>query len=208
MTVFKAKMLSLLFFLLSTISISAQAQLDSNSLTFRPQGTTNGLIFGSVSFPKEKARFNGYHVYIHCISAVKKTERKNSTHIYISPEQIFKMRHDGELDGGLTYLFALEIPDGDYEISTLGLFSNSGIAALQRTVGLSGFSIPFQVHQGEIKYIGNIIFNEYADKDDDRKVTYKNNFRKDINRIKIAQSYVYWNNAVNDTLIKISYPKN
>lgn len=194
---------SFLVFIL-TIQSCAVSGMSSSQMTFRPNTTSNGLIFGTITFPKEKAKFNSYSIRITYNSADKLEVRKNSTVIQISPEQIIKMRHKGELDNGLTYLFAIERPEGDYEISSIGLFSNSGIAVLQKHSGIGGFSIPFKVTKGEIIYVGNVLFNEYA-QPKELVVSYKNNFENDLAAIKKAQKYVYWDEAKNDASIKILY---
>ena len=201
------KLLSISLFILISIFIiqsCAAPAMSSENITFRPQTSQNGLIFGSITFPKEKAKFNGYFLRLSCKSSDEKTSRKNSTEIQFSPEQIIKMKHKGELDYGLTYLFAIERPEGDYEFSGMRLFTNSGIAVLQRNDNLNNFSIPFRVNKGEITYVGNINFNEYAGANE-KKITYKNNFEKDLAGIKKVQPYVYWDVAKNDTIRKISY---
>jgi hypothetical protein len=68
---------------------------------------------------------------------------------------------------------------------------------------MKGFSIPFTLKKGQIRYVGNINFDEYAEKDK-QLITYKNEFQKDFDAIKIIQPYVFWNNPINDTL-EISY---
>jgi hypothetical protein len=192
----------ILFILFNVFPLEGHGQtltISNNPITFQPQKTSNGLIFGSLSFPKEKARFNGYFLKVQCISSDSKIARKNSKEIHFSPKQIFKMQHKGELDQGLTYLFQLELPEGDYEISEIRLFSNSGFAVLQRNDLMKGFSIPFKLQKGQIRYVGNLNFDEYAETDK-QLITYKNEFQKDFDAIKIIQPYVFWNNAINDTL--------
>lgn len=182
------------------------SKLTAQQLTFIPNKTDKGLIFGSITFPKEKAHFNEYFIQISYKAADEKTARKNFKEVHISPAQIFKMKHKGELDNGLTYLFAIERPEGENEITGIRLFSNSGFAVLQKNSGLGGFSIPFKVNKGEILYIGNILFNEYAEKGE-VAVSYQNNFEKDLAGIKNVQKYVYWDGAKEDQSIKISYKK-
>lgn len=190
------------FFCFTTLSQLKAQQF----ITFNPKTTDKGLIFGSITFPKEKAHFNEYFIQISYKAADEKTARKNFKEVHISPAQIFKMKHKGQLDNGLTYLFAIERPEGENEIIGLRLFSNSGFAVLQKNSGLGGFSIPFKVKKGEILYIGNIVFNEYAEKGE-VAVTYQNNFEKDLEGIKTVQKYVYWDAAKEDKSINISYKK-
>lgn len=187
-----------LFF--STTSNCQEIKSASSDVSFRPQITQSGLIFGSISFPNEKANYNGYFLIVRCISTDKKSAKKNSREVRFSPKQIFKMQHKGELDNGLTYVFALDLPEGEYEISGIRLFSNSGIAILQRNDLLDGFSVPFSVSKGEIKYVGNIYIDEDSIGNVKSVITYHNKFEKDLGAIKIAQPYVLWKNEINAPL--------
>lgn len=201
--VMRSLFLSTFIFFFTVTKSSAQ------KMTFDPKKTDNGLIFGSITFPEEKAMFNGYFLLISFKSTDPKTARKNSKEVRFSPAQITRMRHKGDMDNGLTYLFAVEKPEGEYEITNMRLFSNSGIMLLQRNDNVSGFSIPFKVNKGEIKYFGNIRFNEYAykGKNVEKIVMYQNNFEKDLIGIKKKEPFVYWDAAKKDDSIQISYPK-
>ncbi len=197
-----------LLFLSIIISCSSAVVTDlkAQKITFIPQKTDNGLIFGSITFPKEKAKFNAYFLQISYKSTDPKITRKNFKEIRFNPAQIIIMKHKGELDNGLTYLFAIERPAGDSEIIGIRLFSNSGFAILQKNDNLNGFTIPFKVNKGEILYVGNIVFNEYAE-ENETIVSYQNNFAKDLEGIKIEQPFVYWDAAKEDKSIGITYKK-
>lgn len=203
--ILKFTLISILF-ICTTILIQscALSAISSEPMHFKKETAQNGLIVGSITFPSEKARYNGYFIRITSIDSDEKVAKKNSTEIHISPDQIFKMKHTGQLDNQKTYLFAIERPEGNYEIPSIRLFTNSGVPSLQRTNYVGGFSIPFNVKKGEITYVGNIVFDEYANKDI-IPVNYRNNFQKDINAIKIIQPYVDWDTAINDTNRNIDY---
>lgn len=171
-----------------------------NPITFRPLNTSNGLIFGSVTFLNEKPNYNSYFLKIDYISDDKKLVRKNSKEVRLTPKQIFKVEHDGELDKGLTYLFTTELAEGNYEITGFRLFTNGPSVVLQKTGYTNRFSIPFKVEKGIIKYTGNIFFNDNTKNNNSEVLTYKNNFQKDFESMKKVQPYVYWNNAVNAVL--------
>ena len=175
-----------------------------DQMTVKPKETKNGLIFGSITFPKSKAKFNGYFLKLNYKSNDSKLSEKNSSEIYFNPEQFFRMKHNGELDNGLTYLFAIERPEGDYEFCRIRLFENNGIQILNREYNLEGFSIPFSVKKGEISYVGNVNFNEY-DLENEKAFSDNNNFEKDLAGIKKAQIYVYWDVSNNDTTRNITY---
>ncbi|QSW89422.1 hypothetical protein J0383_01095 [Flavobacterium endoglycinae] len=208
-TTSKIKFFTRILFLSVFISFCMVSTLTAQKMTYNPKKTDNGLIFGSITFPEEKAKFNGYFLLISYKSTDPKIARKYSKEVHFSPAQITRMRHKGDLDNGLTYLFAVEKPEGEYAISNIRLFTNSGIALLQRTDNVNGFLIPFKVNKGEILYVGNIVFNENAvkmsDKDVKTLVTYQNNFEKDLAGIKKAEPFVYWDASKKDDSIQISY---
>ncbi|MFM9403108.1 hypothetical protein ACKLNQ_14415 [Myroides odoratimimus] len=196
-----------LFSVMMLVQSCAAPALSRQPMHFQKETAQNGLLIGSITFPKEKAKYNGYFIRITAKDTDEKIANKNSIEIQISPEQIWKMRHKGQLDNGLTYLFTIERPEGKYEISSIRLFTNSGFIALQRTSYSSSFSIPFDVKKGEITYVGNIMFNEHS-KANDTLVSYKNNYEKDINAIKTIQPTIDWSKAINDLNRKIEYNNN
>lgn len=202
-----SKQLSITLFILTLTFIfqsCAVSTMQSEQMTFNSKTSKNGLIFGSITFPNPKPKFNGYFFRLTCISTNSKVSKDNSTEIQVRPEQIVKMKHKGQLDNGLTYLFAIERPEGDYEFSGIRLFTNSGVAVLQRNDNLNGFSIPFKVNKGEITYVGNINFNEDGD-ESEKIITYQNNLEKDLGGIKMAQPYINWDTAKNDPSRNITY---
>ncbi|WP_338838979.1 hypothetical protein [Flavobacterium ginsenosidimutans] len=205
----KIKSRSRILFLSVFVLCLTVSKLTAQKMTFNPKKTDNGLIFGSMTFPEEKARFNGYFLLISYKSTDPKISRKYSKEVRFIPAQITRMRHKGDLDNGLTYLFAVEKPEGEYEITNIRLFTNSGLAFLQKNDNVNGFSIPFKVNKGEISYIGNIRFNENAFKQSAKEiktmVVYNNNFEKDLDGIKKAEPFVYWDAAKKDDSIQIIY---
>jgi hypothetical protein len=173
-------------------------------IVFDKETTKKGLIFGSITFPNEKARFNGYFIQIARKDTIKKIANRNSTEVSFSPEQIFKMKHDGQLENGKTYLFTLEREEGKYAITGLRLFSNYGYST--RTTSINGFSIPFDVKKGEITYVGDIIFDEKMSTNE-HPVKINNNFKRDVDAIDKIQPSVDWGNAIDIENIKINYSK-
>jgi hypothetical protein len=171
-------------------------------IQFDQNTSENGLIFGSITFPNEKAKFNGYFIQISNTNPDKKIAQKNSTQIRFVPQQIIKMKHDGQLENGKTYLFVLERKAGNYEIPFLRLFSNYGYST--RDTSISGFDLPFDLKKGEIKYIGNIQFDESM-QSNIHPVQLNNNFKRDVEAIKNLQPSVNWSDAINDETIKIIY---
>lgn len=195
------KIISILILLMFYSFGFAQTDLDGVPKRFHKDFAQNGLIVGSITFPKEKARFNGYFIQI---KSDTDSKSKSITEIHISPEQFWRVRHDGHLDDKRTYLFVLELPVGSSSIVGIRLFSNSGIAILQRTYNKGGFSIPFDVKKGEITYVGNLFFNEYAS-ENEAVVSYENNYEKDINKLKELKPLIDWSQTVNYPEMKIEY---
>jgi len=196
-----------IFILLITIaSIQCCAVFSSSGEQKKQQKETdiNGIIIGSLTFPKEKARYDIYSIRVTGKYTDKNILKEYTTDIRFYPEQTLRMRHIGDLDNGLTYLYTMKIPEGKYEIPYVSLFRNSGIRALQRSVFADGFSIPFEVKKGEIIYIGNIFLNEYAKKND-TIVSFRNNYEKDIDAIMSILPGIDWSNTINDINRKIEY---
>lgn len=160
-------------------------------MRFNKSKTENGLLIGSITFLSETPKFDSYFFRL-------------SGNTYEEFMITSGAKHKGQLDEGRTYLFAIERPIGTYEIPSIRLFRNNFITALQRTSYIDGFSIPYEIKKGEITYIGNIIFSEYAQKGA-KFLTLDNNFEKDINALKELKPSVDWKNAINNENIKIEY---
>lgn len=171
-------------------------------IAFKKETTKNGLIFGSITFPNEKAQYNGYFIQMYRNDSIKKIANKNSIEIRFVPQQIFKMKHDGQLENGKTYLFTLEREEGNYNVSGLRLFNNYGYST--RESFIKNFNIRFDVKKGEIIYIGNIIFDESM-LTDKHPVQLGKNLERDVEAIKILQPSVDWSRAIDNENIKINY---
>ncbi|MES2410990.1 MAG: hypothetical protein V4535_06050 [Bacteroidota bacterium] len=138
----------LLLFALLNFSATCRAQLlPEEPIRFHKDYTEKGLIFGSITFPEVKMKFDGYVLWMKCIEEGKELWKKCGK-IYLEP-QMFKKKHNGEIDGGRTYLFAFEKPPGQYSISMLRLVALNVVYDGGDT-DLTGFSIPFDVQKGEI----------------------------------------------------------
>ena len=177
--------------IISTITLfqsCAVTSLPTEPMNFS-KSSEKGLLVGSVTFPTNKPNFNGYFFRL-----------TNNT----SQEFQVNRNQSGQLDGGRTYLFAIERPVGVSEIPSVRLFHNSGMIAGQYDVKTGGFSIPYEIKKGEITYIGNITFNDYAKKGD-TVVALNNNFEKDIEALKKLQPKIDWNSVKNDQNRKIEY---
>lgn len=181
----------LLIFSNFLIQSCAVSNMPTSPMKFNKDTSEKGLLIGSVTFPKETPRFNGYFFRL--------TGNK-SDEFMLKPG----WKHKGQLDEGRTYLFAIERPVGVSEIPSVRLFHNSGMIAGQYDLRIGAFSIPYEIKKGEITYIGNIIFNEYAEKWQ-KVISLNNNFQRDINALKKLQPSIDWDNAKNDESRKIEY---
>lgn len=191
---------SILFFLFLYSPFQCNAQrLPNENYSFIKEENQNGLIFGTITFPKEIMRFDSYMLEIAYLSSDRKTQRKNSSKLIINPT-MFNKKHIGELDEGRTYLFAIEKPVGDYSICWLKLSTHKLMQYVPSETSVAGFSIPFTVKKGEITYIGNININEYATEGEE-VVTIKDEFERDKSTINSLPINVNFNDAVKSDII-------
>ncbi len=183
----------------------AAPRLPSEPLQFKPEIADHGLIIGSITFPEEKAYFNGYFLNV----STTDQENQKKKEIHFKPHQIIKMKHSGDTDNGRTYLFIMKKPEGKYEIPTFRLFTNLGMTTYDTNIG--GFSIPFDVKKGEITYIGNINFNDTMINNRrlngkiEECIYIKNNFEKDIKSFQNKIPSTNWRLAKDKKVYTINY---
>jgi hypothetical protein len=194
--------IAFLLFIFLYFSSNCNAQrLPDETYSFIKETNQNGLIFGTITFPKEKMKFDSYMLQVAFMSTDNKMQRKNSNKIIINPT-MFNKKHIGELDEGRTYFFAMEKPIGDYTICWLKLSTLKLMQYAPNETSVSGFSIPFTVNKGEIKYIGNININEYAI-EGEQVITLKDEFERDKSAINSLPINVNFNDAVKSEMILI-----
>jgi hypothetical protein len=185
----KKKAIVLFGVLLACLSISGCAV---KSLPLKPmdfsENSENGLLVGSVTFPSVTPNFDGYFFRL-----------TNNT----SQEFQISRNDFGQLDDGRTYLFVVERPAGTSEIPSVRLFHNSVMMAAQRDIRIGGFSIPYEIKKGQITYIGNIIFNDFADGGDTVVKLANDKFRRDIDELRKFQPSIDWSHVNHDDNRKI-----
>jgi hypothetical protein len=179
----------------------ATSGLSAEPMTFNKEYL--GMVVGSITFPEEKARYNQYFFNVEAIANSEKASKRNSKELQITPNQITRMRHAGELEGGKTYLFALEKVPGKYKFSRVRL-STVGMGYAIPDDLIQNFTIPFDIKKGEITYVGEIKINEYA-RQNDTLINLKDNFERDINAIKTKQPGVNWDIAKKSNLQITTY---
>lgn len=152
---------------------------------FDPATSENGLVVGSITFPTVQPLFNSYRPYLQGVS-----DKGDSKEFVILPEMTRMIKHNGELNNGKTYLFAIETAPGKYDLNRIKVTSKG---FMDRAWGdaVKDFSIPVEVKKGEITYIGEINFNEYGD-DIKALLTLSDNFNRDIKGLTAKQPSVDW----------------
>lgn len=161
--------------------------LDSKPIEFNAESQT-GLIMGSVTFNEVQPRFESYYIYAQSLD-----NKKDVTEIFIDPETEGKIRHNGELNNGKTYLFVLEKNPGRYEINKIK-FTSTNAEASQKNVYHKDFSIPVEVKKGEITYIGELKIDEYG-LDRASVLNIQDNFAHDVQGIRKKQPLIDWTRA-------------
>lgn len=190
-----------LFFATLYFSVNCSAQRLPSAeepLRFHKDHTEKGLVFGTITFPTDKMRFDNYSVLLNYITSDKKLRRKYSNNIKIDPT-MFVGKHYGELQGGRTYLFVMEKEPGEYNIPNAKFTIFKLFDAAPSFTSVTNFSIPFQVNKGEITYIGEINVNEYAKKGE-TIITIADQFERDKNAMKERFKMVNWDLAVKSKL--------
>ncbi|MGB6083164.1 hypothetical protein [Moheibacter sp.] len=166
----------LLFIFFNCTSSKQTKPIEPNPLYFS-ENNTSGLVVGTLTFVHERARFGNYSIQVVNKNENEYIAKQNSTTVNIIPDLLWKPKHRGELDNGQTYLIVFKRMKGSYEINHIDV-SGQGISTTFSSV-FSGFSIPFNVEEGKITYIGNLIIDEFSD-NSTYGIIHRNNFDRDI----------------------------
>lgn len=165
---------------------------------FEIQNSKKGLIIGTISFPNNAQKFDRY--FFHLKSLGEKPS-KNSTEINIDVRLPYSSNIK-KVGNYTTYLFAIKRDPGRYEMDHVRLSTNYGY--FEHIGWLSGYTIPFNVTEGEITYVGEILYNESA-KDINSFIRLQDNYDRDLNFFKSINSKIDWNKAQKNTENKIIY---
>lgn len=115
---------------------------------------THGLIAGSVSIINQRGQFNGVAFYYRQIESSNKRQHK----ILITPEQFgFRPQPDYLIKDTMVYQFILKHPPGDYEFTNYEMVYPTIIGSSKLT-SKKDFSIQFKIEEGQISYLGDIVF--------------------------------------------------
>jgi len=130
-------------------------------IVFANKSDRQGLVVGSITFKDHRARYGNYLLKVLSKSTDPHLAKMNTFTINIAPEKIWKVKHVGDKDGGLTYIFVYKKPIGDYEISH---FIYSGQNLVYTFLDKITLNNGFTVKRGAITYVGNFYIDEYASK--------------------------------------------
>jgi hypothetical protein len=162
-------------------------RISETSLNFN-KNSQKGMVIGTVTFLNIKPKCNSYF-------PIFKSSNNKEYQLLIQPKVSFGEKHIGELDNGLTYLFALELDEDNYKFNSVRL-STIGYRGTINDYAFRGFEVPFSVKKGEITYLGNIVINEWAKKGEDL-VFFSNKFERDLEEFKIKMPTVDFQNTIN-----------
>ena len=182
--------IALSVFTLGIIAVTVQCatpNLSSRAIEFNENGE-NGLIVGSITFPTLQPRFTSYSISFTSLNGETKTSK-----IFIEPEWERKISHNGELNNGKSYLFAVEKMPGKYAIDKI-VCSATGYENTKYYDKVEDFAIPFEVKKGEIVYIGEILFDEYAT-EKPALINLQSNYKRDMEGLALRQPSIDWTKA-------------
>lgn len=159
-------------------------------IVFANKSDRQGLVVGSVTFKDQRARFGNYLLKVISKSPDPYLAKMNTFSIKIAPEKIWKVKHVGDKDGGLTYMFIYKKPIGNYEISN---FIYSGQNLVYTFLDNIALNEEFTVSRGEITYLGNFYIDEYAS---EKGITIflRDKKKEDFNFFKNKYPDIHWKN--------------
>ncbi|UFH35653.1 hypothetical protein [Flavobacterium acetivorans] len=129
------------------------ANLPSNNINqnFTPSND-EGMIIGALSFKNEKPIFNGYSLFY---TGENITDLKIKNRIYITPEQMVKMKFKPDFfdNEKAVYYFSITEKEGQYSFSSFSTFMNGGYIQKHGSVPIN---IPFKIEKNKVLYIGEV----------------------------------------------------
>jgi hypothetical protein len=165
-----------------------QLSLNSNKLYIATKKETTGYVFGTISFPNEKRKYDTYEFYM-----LNNLKKSNST-IFTIPLIGLTNSHNGNYDKGRTYLFGMRVKIGDYNLCQIT--TSKIYPIIKKVFTINGFSIPFKVTPNTINYIGEITFKE-EEYEKGNFISIKNMIERDTEGMKTLQPFIPWEKAIN-----------
>ncbi|MBS1535081.1 MAG: hypothetical protein JST78_08385 [Bacteroidetes bacterium] len=159
----------------------------------------NGLIIGTITFPKNRQWFDKYSMRLKESEGILFVDYTIKVEEYVNepaPDNNFTKK----------YLIIIEKKPGKYLINNFNAFAKDYDQSLSYYGNIYDFSIPIEVKKGEITYIGDIFFDEKInDKDmkpyssnNNNKMEFKisDNLDRDLKYFKIKNSKVDWSKVI------------
>lgn len=183
-------MKKIIYLFLFSIIISCGGE----KIMIREAAKGNGYIIGTFTLLDEKPRYNGYGLEykpegkkIGLLDSYHKVWiQKNLPHIKIGNKRV--------------YLFLKEHKAGNYEFFNYDLFTNLGFS--QSSIkSKTEFSIPFNVQEGSINYIGDFTFYPTSNENGNFFVI-SDKFDQDLSKFKERYPRKNWAIVQNKTLSK------
>lgn len=183
----------IVFLLISYLLTDCATKSASNDF-YKYEVNNNGLIIGTVTFPKNVQWFDKYFFRLRDIVENKSVEFTINSYETVNdpaPENNYTKK----------YVFIIEKKPGNYEINNLRLFADNHDAEGKTYFGsVKDFSIPINVAKGEITYIGDIFcLEDLQNKSIYFKIT--DAYEHDIRYFKSKSSLVNWN-KLNKSIIQ------
>jgi hypothetical protein len=154
-----------------------------------------GVVFGTFSIYK-KPKFSTYSLNFRKNNAFQADDEQLNRIFIATNRGGFSVTLIPDFtynDNIATYYFFFERDPGDYEFSTLNVFSQG---YMYSNFYNATISLPFKVEAGQMKYLGEIIFNPNAA--DFIKV--KNEYDRDVQKFSEKYPSTDWKNSIkNDT---------
>lgn len=150
-----------------------------------------GVVFGTFSIYK-KPRFSTYSINFRKNNTFKKEDQKLNR-IFIATNRggfaatlVPDFTYDKDV---ATYYFFFEREPGDYEFSTINVYSQG---YMYSTLYSATISLPFKIEAGKMKYLGEIIFNPKGNS----FISVKDEYDRDLQKFLEKYPNTDWGNSI------------
>jgi hypothetical protein len=182
--------------LLALIIGCTSAPTDTPPEAFTPT-SDKGLVIGTVTFQGDKPQNDIYRFFYNAKAGDKKFIKRNAGKIIIKAREDNTRNFNGDFNNKKTYLFVIEREPGTYAFTQYNYLTHIGPSGMVNSSGL--FSIPFEVKKGAVSYIGEIQYNDVAQKGEPR-IIMSDNMARDLPEFKKKFQGINWDTALNNTV--------
>ncbi|RDI06907.1 hypothetical protein [Flavobacterium sp. AG291] len=157
----------------------------------------NGLAVGTITFEGDVPRNDIYRFLYKPASDDKKFVKKNEGKIEVKARNEKNDRaFTGDFADGKTYLFVIERAPGKYSFNQHTVLS--GLGSMGNVNFSKTYGIPFEIKKGEITYLGELSYNDFAQPGDPRIVVY-DRYDRDLAELKKKYPNIDWKLASDKT---------